>query len=296
MDSLIIYHAQTGVEIPQALAKFPQWKTCLRSLVFVPPYADCEDFASGGLQRFDEKSMYQFLLEVICGLHSPLMGETEVQGQFREFLKIHNEASDSWIKKWNSFFQAVLFDAKEIREKYLQDLGSQSYGSLTRKMIKDRNEHLDTPCSLWGGGQLAQEIQPWLKTENLNLYNRRLIDDRYLLLNSEVLKNTHRKNEILIIAANISNQEIVDLILTSGAEYSLILDWRGDQNLRDSQLSLHLQDDQYVDFSSLMKNLDAEKNRLAEKLLPARDLISKKSQKFMQKSLSRPLGWDDLCA
>src|SRR4051794_17953925 len=61
------------------------WATCLRSLAFggTPETGD---------EYYLQGEAYRFLLEVVCGLKSPIVGETEVFGQFKVF-------SQEWVKR-----------------------------------------------------------------------------------------------------------------------------------------------------------------------------------------------------
>ena len=43
---------------------------------------------------FTGQNAYVFLLEVVCGLKSPILGETEVHGQYREFLERIKASAD----------------------------------------------------------------------------------------------------------------------------------------------------------------------------------------------------------
>ena len=67
------------------LSSWVVWKTCLREMAIGtssqrvrPLFVKKSDQVYTGLQA------YQFFLEVISGLHSPIIGETEVMGQVKE--------------------------------------------------------------------------------------------------------------------------------------------------------------------------------------------------------------------
>lgn len=107
---------------------------------------------------------YEFLLRLVCGLESELQGETEILGQFRaawsRFEKTESEQAD-FLSPW---IQRILEDVKEIRANDLQNLGSQSYGSLVRKVLREGAVKTPGPQKvlLVGAGHLATEILPWL--------------------------------------------------------------------------------------------------------------------------------------
>ncbi|NDD90622.1 hypothetical protein EBZ37_00835 [bacterium] len=98
---------------------------------------------------FTENEAYGFLLEVICGLHSRVFGETEVLGQFKSFYRGKPELSP-----WG---QWLIEDAKTIRSRHLRDIGSHSYGSMVRRWCGSLPHVV-----ILGTGQLAEKIRPWI--------------------------------------------------------------------------------------------------------------------------------------
>ena len=85
-----------------------------------------------------------------------MVGETQVLGQFKAFLATlgHDQA---WLGRLG---QRLLGDAREIRTKYLQGLGSRSYGSAVRRHLSACRHAV-----LIGTGKLAQEVLPFLADE-----------------------------------------------------------------------------------------------------------------------------------
>ena len=80
---MAILHREPGQDSP--VGALPTWRTCLREVVFLddapaPPTADTHD------QLLTEGQAYRLLLEILCGLQSPMTGETQVLGQFKAFL------------------------------------------------------------------------------------------------------------------------------------------------------------------------------------------------------------------
>src|SRR4051812_23076807 len=128
------------------------WATCLRSLKF-------GGTPDAGDEFYTQQDAYRFLLEVICGLKSPIVGETEVFGQFKIF-------SQEWVKrepKRATLIQKLLSDAKAIRSRHLTGLGVQSYGSWVRGKLTHNRVHF------LGAGQLAREIHPYLAKQQRDL-------------------------------------------------------------------------------------------------------------------------------
>src|SRR6266542_484645 len=156
-----------------------EWQTCLRRILFLNrnehraliAAAENNDGLSATAEIYCGNDAYRFLLEVICGLNSPLTGETAVMGQFREFCAHARFSDTSWGRFLRQFTSNLLVDAKRVRHDHLQGIGSQSYGSLVRQHVKEM-----PMVALLGAGQLAREILPWLigKTEVRLFYHSQL--------------------------------------------------------------------------------------------------------------------------
>lgn len=303
MDSLIIYHfsRRDNKNLEPALLGLdaPMLVTCQRALAFVSEEQEPvflmtlpEELQ---FERLTGQPMYHFMLEIICGLRSSLVGETEIQGQFKEFVKVHFTQSESWIHRWSSLFQSLLSDSKEIRQNYLKDLGSHSYGSLTRKILKETSL-----VQVIGAGQLVKEIEPWLSEKHLQIYSRKNLIPSFNK-KSKGLRESFglqqikqlQKAEALVVAAPISNQELLSLISQKPIEK--LIDWRGESELEVGDLQ-GLNVVEYFSFSQLTRQLEEEKKVMTEKLIPAMAQIHKLSEQFFLKMIVRPMGWDDLCA
>ncbi len=127
------------------------WETCVRRLAFGSESFGVEK-AEDGDEVYTGQNAFRFLLEIVCGLHSPVRGETEVHGQFRQFLK--SIPQDSWLKP---FLDKTHLQARRVRDEFLRDLGSQSYGSLARRKFRECDG-----VDIVGGGQLVRDVLPWL--------------------------------------------------------------------------------------------------------------------------------------
>ena len=151
--ALEIVHREPGTQLIPAGA--PTWRTCLREISFSNG-ATSDRSPSESARRLSEGDAYRVLLEILCGLQSPMVGETQVLGQFKAFLATlgHDQA---WLGRLG---QRLLGDAREIRTKYLQGLGSRSYGSAVRRHLAACRHAV-----LIGTGKLAQEVLPFLADE-----------------------------------------------------------------------------------------------------------------------------------
>lgn len=97
---------------------------------------------------------YQYVLEVICGLKSRLIGESEVMGQFRKTFSDFQNTQNRDTNLLRILEKAIL-DAKKIKSTHLIGLGQKTYSNITRKLFraKDCQEIL-----ILGSGQLATEL------------------------------------------------------------------------------------------------------------------------------------------
>src|SRR5262245_31694765 len=128
------------------------WRTCLREVAFAEEPENVRG-QSDDARPLIEGEAYRLLLEILCGLQSPMLGETQVMAQFKAFLAAL-DGSSAWL---NRIGQRLLADAREIRTEYLQGLGSRSYGSAVRQYL--------TTCRhavIVGTGKLANEVLPFL--------------------------------------------------------------------------------------------------------------------------------------
>ena len=166
-DLLVLHHKRLNASnlgasltgLGESLAGSPALprQTCLRQVVLLQRSllpAGSRNGSLGG-ELYHGAKGYQFLLELICGLHSPLLGETEVLGQFREFYLTRPFSENSWGDFLRQLTADLLRDAKHIRQQYLQRLGHRSYGSQASQWL-----HGLPVIGVLGAGQLVRELTP----------------------------------------------------------------------------------------------------------------------------------------
>jgi glutamyl-tRNA reductase len=257
----------------------PVWSTCLRSLAFAKSPAaivtEPQDAVYLGARA------YAFLLEVICGLHSPIVGETEVFGQFKIFV-------DEWLKsqpECAALAQRVLADAKALRSKHLRKIGNQSYGSWLRKNVKAQEVHI------LGGGQLVREVLPYLnkqgKTVSVHVRDPRKVD--FHTGNVQNISECGFDRGAVVIAAPMTAAEIEN--------------WLGDKkpsqifDLRDNSCSDPLKRDcEHHGLRAIFNQIEESKTKLLPVIEKVRADIAVCADKISAQALVRPQGWDDLCA
>jgi glutamyl-tRNA reductase len=257
----------------------PVWSTCLRSLAFVKSPAavvtEAQDATYVGARA------YAFLLEVVCGLHSPIVGETEVFGQFKIFV-------DEWLKaqpECSGLAQKVLADAKALRSKHLRKIGNQSYGSWLRKNVKAKEVHL------LGGGQLVREVLPYLNKQG-KIVSVHVRDPRKVDFHTGSVKAIPECGFVsgaLVIAAPMTAVEIESWL--GDKEPSQIFD------LRDNSCADPLKRaGEHHGLRAIFNQIQESKAKLQPVIEKVRADIAVCAEKISAQALVRPQGWDDLCA
>lgn len=273
---LSLIHGKTETLFP---ASALVWRTCLRQVQFLNPGASYGQPIAGG-ELYKGTQAHRFLVEICAGLHSPLLGETEIFGQFKTF-----RDQSVWHSAWNSLLDAVEEDVKKIRRTFLTNLGSQSYGSLTRKHLPE-----SAPVVLVGSGRLAQDILPWLDKKEVTVLARspeKVIGWKGKVASYEEIEALPQ-NASWIIAAPISN-EALQMIWTA-AKPGTVLDFRGEARVENCPGSA------YFDLTTLFAELELIRATLATKREQAMQAVEKISAARDTVVIHRPYGWEDAFA
>jgi glutamyl-tRNA reductase len=172
--------------------------TCQRTLVVDAPVSHQSSLF---YTRFKEYTIfqdkgYQFLLEVICGLKSKLLGENEIVSQFKEGFEkyLDDETRNPLVTR---VLQKLFKDAKTIRTEYLKDIGQYSYAGVTKKLITNRGN--ENKILLTGSGQLAEDL--------LKVLHRKF-DLHLLARNTEKVKSLKEKYDFKIMPWEDFNEGI----------------------------------------------------------------------------------------
>jgi glutamyl-tRNA reductase len=267
------------------------WKTCLRQIVFLPdgsnvPFEEGDELYSG-------TEAFAFLLEIICGLRSPIVGETEIFGQFKNFTSQALELKSAMTLQLRGFFQSLIQVAKSLRAEHLVGLGSQGYGSLVRKLSKN-----NPGVTLLGSGQLVEEILPWLsKQKDLQVICRHPEKAQRFVEKIPALKidsfiGVEEVYPCLVVAAPLSDDELLQWLKPHKAQNKIqkILDLRGE--LEKPELFYEYQ---FIGLKEVFKNIEENKKDLSQRVLTLKDLVQRRAQEYFERSLHRPFGWEDLC-
>jgi glutamyl-tRNA reductase len=269
----------------------PVWRTCLREVTFG---ADVDDVfgAHVGARPLVEGEAYRLLLEILCGLQSPMLGETQVMGQFKTFLaSLGRELS--WL---NRLGQRLLTDAREIRTQHLQGLGSRSYGSAVRRYLSTTQHAV-----LVGTGKLAQEVLPFLaddgravdqwgraaETSNFDVRSSQFV---YRLLDSVDTFVAPDVPTALIIAAPVPS-DVIERVAACYGSLCCVIDLRGELGCAPLRLNVPI-----ISLQDLFARMTATHGSAARHVEAARVEIASRSRRYELRDELHPFGWDDLCA
>lgn len=299
LDDLVVIHDQTGSEdfLPAARNSL-RWQTCLRRIVLLNQTENKSLVASAraGSEIYRGRDAYRFLLEVACGLRSPLIAETEVFGQFRDFCAKARFPTTSWGWFVRHLTADLMVDAKSIRRRHLQGLGSQSYGGLVRKHLKGIPS-----VALIGAGQLASEIVPWLIGKaQLTLFCRnplraQALVDKYRQIELKQFPVAHEwraKGETaLVVAAPVTAREIENWIELQQSCFVKSLDLRAEATTDPIKVSFPV-----LALSEFFATVKDDRSRVASQVKAAQAEIELAVARQADQARFRPFGWEDLCA
>ena len=299
MDDLVILHhpARRGIKSPTAIHGL-EWQTCLRRIILLHKSESAALIADlpTGSESYEGRDAYNFLLEVICGLQSPLVGETAVMGQFKEFCASAKFPANEWGHFLRRMTSDLLVDAKRVRCRHLEGLGSQSYGGMVRQHLKGVPSVI-----VLGAGQLAEEILPWIigKTdvtvcartpERAKDLLEKYCELRLTQFTLEGAQNETRPTAV-VIAAPIPASAVAKWMALQTTPFVKVLDLRGEAETDRLNCSLPV-----IRLSEMFAAVKDDRPKLAARVAAARDEIRKAAQRLIEQAQFRPFGWEDLCA
>lgn len=282
-QQLAIVHLDPKEAIPEGLGFV--WRTCLRQVLFLAPgsrYQPTHPFRD--LLR--GHGAHRFLVEIGAGLHSPLLGETEVFGQLRAFRDAHR-----WDEAWEPLLDAVEEDVRKIRRRHLTDLGSQSYGSLARRRLTK-----GSPVVLVGAGRLAQDLLPWLEGHPVTLVVRNPAKREGWWTKASVTSLAEAadygfaEKPHWLLAAPVENETLEKI--WGDRELASVLDFRGEQKFAEKPARA----EHYSDLSQLFGELESVRGALAVKRAAILEEVAALSRQREVSVHHRPYGWEDAFA
>ncbi|MDO8679266.1 MAG: hypothetical protein Q7R30_11985 [Acidobacteriota bacterium] len=260
------------------------WRTCLREITFV----DQGTIVPPTAALFQGEAAYSHLLEVICGLGSPIIGETEVMSQFKAFV-VGLQSEHAAIRDVS---ERLLADAKTIRARHLVGLGSRSYGSAVRRRVRDCSR-----IALVGTGMLAGKILPFLRDDGrqLDLWGRRdslqwdVTGITYRRIDANAAATLAGRTAI-VVAAPIPSSGIGRL-RARYADVVRLIDLRAEGRLDPPPPfpSVVTLDDIFVELNAAAQISD-------QCAASAREEVRRCAHAFVTRATLHPSGWHDLCA
>jgi len=296
LQQLILNNLPSNSELPPNIDEDSfVMSTCQRVLVLSygeNPFANIENET---LVNLYGNEAYSYLLEIICGLKSKLIGENEIVGQFKSSYKDYVQGDfDSRLLQ---ILEKLFKDAKDIRSNYLIGLSQKTYASIARRKMVSKlgADHV----VILGSGQLAEDlINQFKKKINVSICAR----------NTEKVYELAKIHELNIIPWE-NKEDLIDhafIVNSIGATERLFSDEFFTQRDKDhnQHLFIDLGSPSIVDtkrtieagFMSLddvfkegaikeeKKRQQVQKARMA-----LRDVVTKRSTLFAQKITQQPL-------
>lgn len=273
-----------------------QFETCLRKIHLSKyiPESLMNNPSHKNWQVMEGENAYSFLLEILAGLHSPMVGETEVFGQFKNQMQTQKETV-SLLSPWISWMYE---DVKKVRSQCLQNLGSQTYGSWVRTLMPRKR-----PLVVLGAGQMCQKIYPYIQSQEqpVVIVTRSPEKSRdqyptpiYSYEENLQAKLTGNKTFLeidLIIAAPISNEHLRLWLEKNPVLIHNYLDLRGEEEpleqIKNQGFKMGLKD--------FFRLQEQQKHALSSRVEDAKKFIHSISHTRFEVSFNRPWGWDDVC-
>ncbi|MBK8394722.1 MAG: glutamyl-tRNA reductase [Leptospiraceae bacterium] len=229
---------------------------------------------------------YKLLLEIVSGIRSRLLGETEILAQFKEVLKnevLPKNSLGDYLKKLRD---QIIEDSRKIRSGHLRHLGDQSYGGLANRYLKSTKEVV-----LFGTGNLAIKVLPWLleKNRKVTVVGRNL--EKLKEISSKFPVQIQNINEFIpagqaiVIAAPISLKNIIPSL----KENTIVVDFREDDKNDKFNESLN-----YISFESMLNSLKAQEERNKELRKKLEVVVSEIAEERENESQNFIYGWEDI--
>jgi glutamyl-tRNA reductase len=259
---------------------------------------------SNARRTFEGADAYQLLLRFACGLESEIKGETDVFGQVKTAFKNLAENNPALSQAFQPIYLKLLEDTKEIRTNYLQGIGGNTYGALSRRIL---NPTAEDRVVVLGAGQISKSVAPYFAEFGLKIWNR--TEARLHDLANELTLKGHKNFKMVQsqedLVSSVKEATIVIMATPMGAEtdtfvLSLV------QSLNPTAKILHLggqahEANHFASHSSFWSltdlfTIEKEQNLIREKqVLQAIDACHHRAiLRNMARSIHISHGWEDL--
>ena len=287
-SNLLILHSNDKNRDRESFSGLVHWKTCMRTLYI----GDVRIFDisltqfSKHYQTYVGYEAYKLLLEIVSGIRSRLLGETEILAQFKEVLKNESLPQNSLGDYLKKLRDQIIEDSRKIRSGHLRFLGDQSYGGLANRYLKSSEEVV-----LIGTGNLAIKVLPWLlgKNRKVTVVGRnpeklQEIANKYPV-DTESLDTFIPTTQAVVIAAPIS----VQYMIPSLRKDTIVVDFREDDKKDQFPNSLG-----YISFETMLNSLKAQEERNKELRKKLEVVVSELAEERENESQNFIYGWEDI--
>jgi len=287
-SNLLILHSNDKNRDKESFSGLVHWKTCMRTLYI----GDVRIFDisltqfSQHYQAYVGYEAYKLLLEIVSGIRSRLLGETEILAQFKEVLKNESLPQNSLGDYLKKLRDQIIEDSRKIRSGHLRFLGDQSYGGLANRYLKSSEEVV-----LIGTGNLAIKVLPWLlgKNRKVTVVGRnpeklQEIANKYPV-EIESLDTFIPTTQAVVIAAPISVQQMIPSLRKD----TIVVDFREDDKKDQFPNSLG-----YISFETMLNSLKAQEERNKELRKKLEVVVSDLAEERENESQNFIYGWEDI--
>ena len=156
---------------------------------------------------------YGMVLEILCGLKSKIVAESEVACQFRKAYRdyAHDRSRNSLILL---ILEKLLADAKKVRTCHLREIGKQSYGGIVRKILLSQSNQKGRRLLIKGSGAMAEQIAKLVKKSFPVYISARNVESLAFLTESYGIsplrwRETNLYKEFPLIVNTIGSEDIL---------------------------------------------------------------------------------------
>jgi glutamyl-tRNA reductase len=268
---------------PAFTTNTPVWQTCVRQVALVEEAA----VIPANADAWHGEAAYAHLLEVVCGLHSPIVGETEVLHQF----KVFTESLSGAHAQWREVCAQLLADARAVRATHLIGLGSRSYGSAVRRHVQAANR-----VAILGTGVLAQKIVPFVVRDGraIDLWGRRsecAITASGLTYRPLSAPYIGIDEATAIVVAAPASAEAIAALSSRYRERLLLIDLRAEGAADPPPPVAPI-----VTLADIFSEFEAAARENAGRVAAAKADIARRARAVATRVKLNPSGWHDLCA
>ena len=157
-SAIVSWDARPGLQV----------HTCQRSLHVCVELPGSAERTQDDADVLRGQQAYEFLLQFATGLKSAVAGETNVFGQLLAAWRAHANRADE-AQTLAPVLDRLIRDAREIRARYLQGIGGQSYATLARRLLAPGP---GARVLVAGYGELGRSMPGKFSRTDLAVFNR----------------------------------------------------------------------------------------------------------------------------